>query len=536
MLNFRHFLFINNHFLKTITSFIIYFILFLQICFANPVKKDTTTVERIVATSFATFNPILKGLAANPVIKIKLELPASIQQKSFQKIKININSSAVSTINKLDVFLTNTDEFSSANLIGSIIPTHSSIDLPVAFKASSGTSYIWLSATLKNDAPVSNKIEIHCSKLIDELNREINIKESSFSYAKLTGFAIRKIMDDSVNSYRIPGFVTTNKGTLIAVYDVRYNSSRDLPGNIDVGMSRSTDKGNTWQPMKVIMDMGEPQKENGIGDPSILFDPITKKIWVAALWSKGNHSIAGSKPGLSPDESGQFILVNSSDDGLTWSSPINITSQVKNPDWKILFQGPGNGIAMRDGKLVFPAQYWDSTKMPYSTIVYSADHGNTWKRAGNGAKSNTTEAQVVETNPGTLMLNMRDNRGKFRSVSTTNDMGKTWMEHATSYHTFPDPICQGSIIKAKVKIGGMMKDILFFSNDNSSSKRNSITIKASLDYGETWQSTNQLLIDERSCYGYSCLTKIDENTIGILYEGIREIYFVSVPVKDIIKK
>ncbi len=55
-------------------------------------------------------------------------------------------------------------------------------------------------------------------------------------------------------AYRIPGLATTNEGTLIAVYDIRHQGWRDLPGNIDVGMSRSTDKGQTWEPMKMIMD------------------------------------------------------------------------------------------------------------------------------------------------------------------------------------------------------------------------------------------------------------------------------------------
>jgi sialidase-1 len=62
-----------------------------------------------------------------------------------------------------------------------------------------------------------------------------------------------------------------------------------------------------------------------------------------------------------------------------------------------------------------------------------------------------------------------------------------------------------------------------------------MTIKASLDLGQSWLHFNQLLIDERISYGYSCLTKIDNNTIGILYEGVRDLYFVKIPVSDIIK-
>ena len=80
-----------------------------------------------------------------------------------------------------------------------------------------------------------------------------------------------------------------------------------------------------------------------------------------------------------------------------------------------------------------------------------------------------------------------------------------------------------------------MKDVLFFSNVASQTTRNNTTIKASLDLGETWPAKNHLLLDERTGYGYSALTKIDDKTIGIIYEGIRDLYFIRVPVSDIIK-
>src|SRR5690606_17198699 len=250
-------------------------------------------------------------------------------------------------------------------------------------------------------------------------------------------------------------------------------------GNIDVGMSRSTDGGRTWEVMQVIMDMGVPHENNGVGDPAVLFDPATKKLWVAALWSKGNRSIAGSKPGLSPDETGQFVLVNSSDDGQTWSPVYNITEQVKDPKWNIFFNGPGSGIAMEDGKLVFAAQYWDENAMPHATIIYSEDHGESWE-SGIGAKSNTTESQVIETTPGTLMLNMRDNRGSmnhlgsfgsYRTVATTTNMGQDWVEHQSSYNALPDPVVMASLIKTKVNVNGQQQEVVFFSNPNTVSGR-----------------------------------------------------------------
>jgi sialidase-1 len=133
------------------------------------------------------------------------------------------------------------------------------------------------------------------------------------------------------------------------------------------------------------------------------------------------------------------------------------------------------------------------------------------------------------------MLNMRDNRGGFRSIATTINMGESWTEHPTSFNALKDPVCMASIIKASVQHKGVIKDVLFFSNPNTSSGRYNITIQSSMDGGVSWQQSNQLLIDERMCFGYSCLTKIDANTIGILYEGTQDLYFVQVPVNELLK-
>jgi sialidase-1 len=498
-------------------------------------KTSAAPPAAVQASAYSPSVPVLKGLNANPVLRIAVSVPAGNTEQRFRKLYCSLNANAISSIQKIDVYLTGAEPFSTSNLLTTVTPSSATFDIPVTINFSAGVQFIWFSVVLKNEATIDDIIELHCTKLVNDAGKELLVKEGNNVFTKRTGVAIRKAGDDAVNTYRIPGIAQTDRGTLIAVYDIRYNDSRDLPGNIDVGMSRSTDKGKTWEPMKIIMDMGAPHENNGIGDPAILFDPVTKKIIVAALWSKGNRSIAGSLPGLSPDTTGQFVLVSSNDDGLTWSAPYSITPQVKNPAWHLFFNGPGSGIAMQDGKLVFAAQYWNETKVPYSTIIYSDDRGTTWKGKIAGPKSNTTESQVVETTPGTLMLNMRDNRGSFRSVATTTNMGTSWTEHATSYNVLPDPVCMASIIKARVNVKAAMKDVLFFSNVATTSGRYNMTVKASLDLGETWLPVNQLLIDERQCYGYSSLTKIDDNTIGLLYEGTKDLYFVKIPVSEIIK-
>ena len=49
------------------------------------------------------------------------------------------------------------------------------------------------------------------------------------------------------------------------------------------------------------------------------------------------------------------------------------------------------------------------------------------------------------------------------------------------------------------------------------------------------EEKNKLLFDERRSYGYSCIVGIDQTTVGVLYEGRGDIYFVRLPITDIIK-
>jgi len=253
---------------------------------------------------------------------------------------------------------------------------------------------------------------------------------------------------------------------------------------------------------------------------------------------------------MAPEETGQILIVKSTDDGLTWSEPVNITSQVKKPGWQLMLQGPGRGITMNDGTLVFPAQFKADIGQKaldggqytcHSTIIFSKDGGKTW-RAGSGAKPNTTEAQVVELQDGTLMLNMRDDRNRSekgdangRAVVVTTDMGKTWVVHPTSNSALPEPNCMASLISANLNLNGTEKRVLFFSNPANRFTRSDMTIKASLDDGMTWPSEYQVVVNPDTGYGYSCLTMIDDNNIGILYEGKGDLIFERIPVSDLLK-
>lgn len=424
---------------------------------------------------------------------------------------------------------------------------------PAQTKLVRGENYFWVSLQLTPETSLDTRFSISV-KHVTVNGKEVpvrHIKDQRIIHR--TGIAVRQAGDDNVHSYRIPGLVTTNKGTLLAVYDVRHQTNIDLQEDIDIGLSRSTDGGQSWEPMKIIMDMGEynglPQGQNGIGDPAILVDERTNTVWAAAVWVHGlaNARAWGSvRPGMTPEDgTGQMMLVKSTDDGLTWSAPINLTPQVKSEDMTMLLQGPGRGITMQDGTLVFPVQYKSVNKRHWGeiAIIYSKDRGESWHRSNAvPAEEAVSEPQVAEVAPGVLMINARTS-APYRFVAVSNDLGVNWQQHPSSGHELTEPGCMGSILHVWADHNILEKNIFLFSNPNTPATRpamygrKNITIKASPDAGITWPSGYQINLDEEQGWGYSCLTQIDKETIGILYEGsTAQMVFQQIQLKDLLTK
>lgn len=421
-----------------------------------------------------------------------------------------------------------------------IVPQKNSVLLTGNQNLYPGVNFFWVSIEMKPEASLLTKITAEVTGVTAD-GQSLPVKcVSAPNVIRRLGAGVRHAGDDGAAAFRIPGLVTTNKGTLLGVYDVRYNSSVDLQEHIDIGLSRSIDGGKTWEKMRLPLAFGEygglPAAQNGVGDPSILVDTKTNTIWIIAAWTHGmgnQRAWWSSQQGMDVNHTAQLVLVKSTDDGKTWSEPINITEQVKHPEWYFLLQGPGRGITMEDGTLVFPIQYIGKDRIPNAGIMYSKDRGETWT-IHNHARTNTTEAQVAEVVPGTLMLNMRDNRGGSRAVYTTSDLGMTWKEHESSRTALPEPVCMASLINVKAADNVLGKDILIFSNPNTTNARKNITIKISLDGGNTW--AHQLLLDEGENWGYSCLTMVDKETIGILYESsVAHMTFQCINLKDIMQ-
>lgn len=148
---------------------------------------------------------------------------------------------------------------------------------------------------------------------------------------------------------------------------------------------------------------------------------------------------------------------------------------------------------------------------------------------------------AVELSDGSIMLNMRDNRNRGnreengRRICVTSDLGQTWTEHPTSRKALIEPTCMASIHKHIYHQNSKEKSILLFVNPESYSERNHITLKVSYDDGNTWPEEKKILLDEYNSRGYSCITSVDENTIGILYESSQaDMVFQQVCLNEIV--
>jgi hypothetical protein len=227
-------------------------------------------------------------------------------------------------------------------------------------------------------------------------------------------------------------------------------------------------------------------------------------------------------PGYNPDSTCTSYIQYSDDEGESWSTPQDITQQVKtNENINFVFSGPGIGIQLRrenqQNRIIMPFTQGPLEEMKVYT-VYSDDEGESWYHgevAVNTDFSSGSEVQMVELSDGTIYLNSRSgiNGANYRNISYSFDSGESWLPLEID-STLIDALCMGSLIRYNDIIdNGVSK--LYFCNPASQVDRINGTLYQSLDDGDSWD--NQWLV-EPGYFGYSSIVKIPVDKIGILYE------------------
>lgn len=330
---------------------------------------------------------------------------------------------------------------------------------------------------------------------------------------------------DNVSQYCIPSLITTNKGTLIAVCDARVDKPGDAPNNIDLVMKRSIDGGKTWTKRETIVNY--PGKD-AAADASMVVDKKTGVIWLA-------YDYAISDP---QGQLGRIIrihIIKSSDDGATWSGPVDLSYLTKGKNFW-LQNSPGRGLFTKSGAIVFPMYAisgdFNNPKQKLTVLIISKDHGMYWSMS-NGVGENNVEAQIASLPDGGIIANMRrPNREGYRQIATTKDLGQSWSEVYTD-STLIEPGCQGSMINYQTQ----GKSFLLFSIPDDKKLRRNLVLHISDNAGKTWPQKLSIYKNSISySAAYSCLTMLPNGNIGILYEADtrKRIVFAQIPFQDIL--
>jgi len=302
--------------------------------------------------------------------------------------------------------------------------------------------------------------------------------------------------EDGYHTYRIPALLITKEGTVLAFCEARKNSASDH-GDIDLALKRSIDRGRTWSDMRIIADDGD----HTMGNPCPVLDERSGTIWVPLC--RDNKRV---------------LIMKSTDDGRTWSEPVDITSDTMDPAWYWVGTGPGHGIQTRTGRLVIPS-WADATErlgeIQFSFAMYSDDGGAIWERGSALDPDTSDECEAVELVDGSLHMNMRSRqRKRQRAFAWSEDEGQSWSPVEFDPRQ-PEPSCQGSIIRL-TRTPTFRKNRILLACPANPAARDHLTVRVSYDECRTWPVSKGLCAGSSA---YSDLAVTGDGRIFCLYEA-----------------
>ncbi len=317
-------------------------------------------------------------------------------------------------------------------------------------------------------------------------------------------------MKEGVSCFRIPSIITAKNGDIITVIDERVPSCGDLKWSKDINlvMRRSIDNGNTWSEIKTIVDYPLGKSAS---DPSMILDEITGEIFLFFNYMD-----------LEKEKDVYYLkLISSKDNGSSWSTPIDITSDITKPEWKndFKFITSGRGIQTTSGALIHTLVNLENGLHLFKSV----DHGKNWELVDAPIQPGD-ESKVVELMDGSLMVNSRVSKIGMRYVHLSKDDGISWTSEPDPQ--LVDPACNASLIRYSSVSKGADKNRLLFSNPKSESSRENLTVKISYDEGKTWPYEKVIYSGKAA---YSSMTILKNGELGLLFEkdDYRENVFVK---------
>ncbi|MCC6238678.1 MAG: exo-alpha-sialidase [Phycisphaerales bacterium] len=331
--------------------------------------------------------------------------------------------------------------------------------------------------------------------------------------------------------FRAPVLLSAPDGSLLAFGEAR--EKIDDPGRgdglSDIIMKMSLDGGQTWSTIRTLYSSAT----NDYTQPTVVLDSSTRKIFLhfeetpnlflsnGTFISKGNGS-----------NTFHHYVMQSDDNGQTWSTAQVITTQLKDANWDVFALGPTTGIQLKwqtdpalNGRLIIPGFRSDGS-MAANLVVYNDAHGATasWQRGMEVTSAQTNEVDLVELTNGNLLMNARSDQNGPRQQYLSTDGGQTWgIAQALDLPVTP---IDASLIRYSAKRQGDDRDRLLFStplgdpmgqsSGANYNDRYNIGVWTSYDEGKTYINPRQIAA---GWGGYSAMQKLPDGSIGIMYES-----------------
>ena len=326
------------------------------------------------------------------------------------------------------------------------------------------------------------------------------------------------------SNYRIPGLVVTKKDTLIMYYEARMEA--DDWADMDILAFRSLDGGESFG--EPIMLAAGSEIGRTVNNPIMIVGNDGGLHFLYCVEYGVCEDCGDAATSQCPHGVGVFYR-KSTDDGLTWSEPVNITDSTA-PDQRYVFAvGPGHGICLPDGTLV--ASVWMIRKENVDgsirahhcasvSTLYSKDNGATWQMGEilpnlvneDGSLGDHNETMCAVTSDGGVMLTIRTHDVGMRALAWSETGYSDWTS-ITYDETLPDAVCMGSAVG--YDDGKHPYTVLHVNCADVIRSRKNLTLKASTDDGKTWSKAKLIEPDHA---GYSDVAVDSKGTIYVLYE------------------
>ncbi len=347
---------------------------------------------------------------------------------------------------------------------------------------------------------------------------------------------------------RIPDFVICDRpgetcGNPTAVFDSRRNKVVVLM-NENAGHIVQTKKSTEYCSSGSVCDRrtpGKPADWCGSVDPA---SPLS-----------GGQCVKQGLPGVRCATTARgarrvsFVESNTADQwelGVTFGVPEVITSRVQEPDRAWDSVGPGHGIELGDGRLVFPA---------HSRNVFFDPSTGSWSYQSLLGAPGGGEGTLTRTNDGLLMRNDRpsgkqlERISQFRRYMSRQQPEGSWTpfspvgqalmpthggrgldgQQCAAYSADCDRFARPNQERGPTGVQGSVRrystgpeiDRLIFSGPASALDRFGLTVRLSYDEGETWPLGREVLPPKADEYtGYSSVDRQGDG-VAVLFERRR---------------